>query len=70
MNFLKLIKTWFSLLFKPQSCLTVILGIFLIQFVGAENWLKFKIGDFNNFGWFIAALIWILCLDWIYNSKV
>ena len=50
MNFLKLIKTWFSLLFKPQSCLTVILGIFLIQFVGAENWLKFKIGDFNNFG--------------------
>lgn len=70
MNFLKLVKTWFSLLFKPQSCLTVILGIFLIQFVGAENWLKFKIGDFNNFGWFIAALIWILCLDWIYNSKV
>ena len=65
-----LIKVWLPLVLKPQSFLLIVLGIFLIQFVESKNWLKAAVGNFNNFGWFVSALIGAFFIDCVYNSKV
>lgn len=65
-----IIRQLFKQIFSPYIFTFIVIIIWSIQFVYANNWLNQKIGNFSNFGYFTWILFVILVGDYLYKSHV
>lgn len=54
-------------MFAPIPFTLSMVSTFIIQYAIANNWLNQGINNFEHLGWFIAVLIGLTSIDWIYN---
>lgn len=65
-----IIRQLFKQILSPYTFTFIVIVIWSIQFVYANNWLNQKLGNFSNFGYFTCILFVILVGDYLYKSHV
>lgn len=66
----KIIKELTFRLLKPLAFSYLILGIFLIQLVIANNWINTSIGSYSGFGILVSLLVFVTGIDWLGNTGI